>query len=306
MLAVIFLAASPQHGVGLVVHREVFGRLLESYCRFLVVVAVRGNRYCDLSLWSGHRDELLTLRVMQERVPGVLVCSNVLTAVPGRNVVEAGSFMGGVQLPVVSQVRSRLLQLHVHLGDEGFVDRIFQFVDGGPLLDVDLQGHLDQLPAEGSHPLRIEAHFFLLFDFGEKLLNAQTLIDGLACQHFIKDHPQCPHVALLTVTVFGVRLRGHIGGRSHIVLDGRFLAHDHLAVAKVNNGRLALRAYEDIGGLEVPVDKQALYNGCISDNNFSEDFDGFGWRETAYIRSCVPFWEMRSRRVPWEHCSMTI
>lgn len=97
------------------------------------------------------------------------------------------------------------------------------------------------------------------------------------CQHFVIDHPERPHVRLLTVVVLDVGLGRHVGGRPHIIEHLGFGASGDLAVSEVADLGSAVFD-EDVRGLEVAVDYSPLMEAFTPGNDTFENCQclGFG------------------------------
>lgn len=101
--------------------------------------------------------------------------------------------------------------------------------------------------------------------------HTHAMITRLASKHLIEDDPKSPNIAFLWVMVLLVRLRRHVFGRTHIIVQlwlvGNLL---HLAIAEVYDGyflaflRIALK--EDVIWLEVSMYYLLIPHMCISFN----------------------------------------
>ena len=101
------------------------------------------------------------------------------------------------------------------------------------LLGVAVQTPADYLSALLAHINPIGQS--LLFDLFIHLSHMLPIVEGLPVQALVERHPQRPNLGLLAVLVMVERLGGHVGRRTHVVLQWRHRESSDEAVPEVND-----------------------------------------------------------------------
>lgn len=157
-------------------------------------------------------------------------------------------------------------------------DHLTEPPNPNPLIKVKLDT-LDEYPlGQPAHPIRHKPppHPHHIIRIG----NFLPTIQRPPRQHLIVDHPQRPHIRLLTVVVLDVGLWGHVGGTPDIIEHLGFLGVGDLAESEVADFGSAVLD-EDVGGFEVAVDDPAVVEAFTPGDNPGEQGQSFLFGETA-------------------------
>ena len=84
-----------------------------------------------------------------------------------------------------------------------------------------------------------------------------------------------------------IGLRGHVGRRSHIILDERLFCHKHLAIAEIDDGGGAILSQHDVGSLEVPMNEKIIHDGNIPSDYFLKHIQSFTLAECTFVRNVL-------------------
>jgi len=106
------------------------------------------------------------------------------------------------------------------------------------------------------------------------------LVERLPAEHFVEDHAERPHIALLAVATGNECLRRHVAGRADVVVAVWFGVAGYFAVAEVADLGLAVM-HKYIRWFEIAVRNLLLNAEFVSLDNTVEDVERVVLVETA-------------------------